>query len=43
MTVADLLSLLYIRVRPAWVRYSDYGIDPPQIVEFDAAQLRRGF
>jgi hypothetical protein len=35
-------GITYIRVRPTWVRYSDFGRDPPEIVEFDAATLRRG-
>jgi hypothetical protein len=26
-------GLIYVRVRPTWVRYSDFGQDPPQIVE----------
>jgi general stress protein 26 len=32
-------SLIYIRVRPTWIRYSDYNVDPPQIVEFTADEL----
>ena len=32
-------GLIYVRVRPTWVRYSDYTVDPPQIVEFTAEQL----
>jgi hypothetical protein len=32
-------GLIYVRVRPTWVRYSDYHVDPPQIVEFRADQL----
>ena len=32
-------GLIYVRVRPTWIRYSDYGLDPPQIVEFTADQL----
>lgn len=34
-------GLIYIRVRPTWVRYSDYNRDPPEIVEFLAADLAR--
>src|SRR5262249_14523105 len=34
-------GLLYVRVRPTWIRYSDYNVDPPQIVEFTADQLLR--
>jgi general stress protein 26 len=32
-------SLTYIRVKPSWIRYSDFGAQPPEIVEFDAASL----
>jgi hypothetical protein len=32
-------GLVYIRVRPMWIRYSDYNVDPPLIVEFQAEQL----
>ncbi len=32
-------GLTYVRVRPTWMRYSDYNLDPPQIVEFSAEQL----
>ena len=32
-------GIMYVRVRPTWLRYSDYNIDPPQIVEFSAEQL----
>jgi hypothetical protein len=31
--------LIYVRVRPTWIRYSDYNVTPPQIVEFSAEQL----
>jgi hypothetical protein len=27
-------NLMYVRVRPTWVRYSDYNQNPPEIVEF---------
>jgi general stress protein 26 len=33
-------GLIYIRVRPTWIRYSDYNKNPPEIVEFRAADLR---
>jgi hypothetical protein len=33
------LGLVYIRVRPTWIRYSDYNVDPPLIVEFDRKGL----
>ena len=32
-------GLIYIRVKPRWLRYSDYRTDPPMILEFDARQL----
>jgi len=28
-------GLIYVRVRPTWIRYSDYNSDPPEIVELD--------
>jgi hypothetical protein len=28
-------GLVYVRVRPSWIRYSDFSKDPPQIVELD--------
>jgi general stress protein 26 len=32
-------GLIYVRVQPTWVRYSDYTIEPPLIVEFGAGEL----
>jgi general stress protein 26 len=32
-------GLVYVRVRPTWIRYSDYNVDPPEIVEFRTEQL----
>jgi general stress protein 26 len=32
-------GLIYIRVQPTWVRFSDYTIEPPLIVEFGAGEL----
>lgn len=32
-------GLIYVRVRPTWIRYSDYNMDPPQITEFNAQKL----
>jgi hypothetical protein len=26
-------GIAYVRVRPTWLRFSDYGVDPPRIVE----------
>ena len=37
---ANWPGLTYIRVRPTWIRYSDFGQDPPLIVEFSGDQLR---
>jgi general stress protein 26 len=28
-------GLIYVRVKPTWIRYSDFGAQPPAIVEFD--------
>lgn len=33
-------GLTHIRATPRWLRYSDYNIDPPVILEWDAAALR---
>ena len=30
-------GLIYVRVKPTWIRYSDYGRNPPEIIEFDPA------
>jgi hypothetical protein len=30
-------GLIYVRVRPTWIRYS-YSVDPPEIVEFSVQQ-----
>ena len=32
-------GIMYVRVRPTWIRYSDYNVDPPLIVEFTSEQL----
>jgi pyridoxine/pyridoxamine 5'-phosphate oxidase len=32
-------GLVYVRVRPTWIRYCDYGVDPPEIVEFTQDDL----
>jgi pyridoxine/pyridoxamine 5'-phosphate oxidase len=34
-------GLIYVRIRPRWLRYSDFRKDPPTIVELDAMQLAR--
>jgi general stress protein 26 len=33
-------GLIYVRVQPTWIRYSDYSRDPPVIEEFGAGELR---
>ena len=35
-------GLLYVRVRPTWIRYSDFSQRSPFIVEFDERQLSSG-
>lgn len=32
-------GITHVRVRPTWVRYSDFAQDPPRIVELDAEEL----
>ena len=32
-------GLIYMRVRPTWIRYSDYNVNPPQIIEFRGEDL----
>jgi len=32
-------GITYWRVSPTWLRYSDYSVDPPEIVEFTASDL----
>lgn len=32
-------GLIYVRVRPTWIRYSDFSVVPPVIVEWNEAQL----
>ena len=36
---ANWPGLIYVRVRPQWIRYSDFNRDPPLIVEFRAEDL----
>jgi pyridoxine/pyridoxamine 5'-phosphate oxidase len=28
-------GLIYVRVKPTWIRYSNFGTNPPEIIEFD--------
>ena len=32
-------GLVYVRVRPTWIRYSDFNQNPPLVVEFLASEL----
>jgi len=34
-------GLIYVRVRPTWIRFSDFNRNPPQIVEFRTEELTR--
>jgi len=36
----QLPGCLYFRARPVWIRYSNFNLTPPEIVEFRAEQLR---
>jgi hypothetical protein len=36
---SKLPGITYFRVRPRWLRYSDYNVTPPQIVEFEGPAL----
>jgi hypothetical protein len=38
-TRASWPGITYVRVRPTWLRFSDYRSDPPLIVELDEATL----
>jgi pyridoxine/pyridoxamine 5'-phosphate oxidase len=33
--------IAYVRVRPTWIRYSDYNISPPEIIELTGEQLTK--
>jgi hypothetical protein len=32
-------GITHVRVRPTWIRYSDFAKDPPHVVEISADQL----
>jgi len=32
-------GITYFRVRPTWIRFSDFNVAPPQVIEFSAEQL----
>jgi len=33
-------GLIHVRVKPLWIRYSNYGPTPPLVLEFNAEALR---
>ncbi|MGC1104998.1 MAG: pyridoxamine 5'-phosphate oxidase family protein [Candidatus Acidiferrales bacterium] len=33
--------IAYVRVRPVWMRYSNYNVNPPEIVEISGDELTR--
>jgi hypothetical protein len=33
--------ITYVRVRPVWMRYSNYNVNPPEIVELSGAELAK--
>lgn len=33
-------GLVYVRVRPTWIRYSDFNQTPPVVIEFSSQHLR---
>jgi len=35
-----LAGITYFRVNPVWIRYTNFNVKPPQIVEFDSAALQ---
>jgi len=34
-------GLIYVRVKPTWIRHSNFGANPPEIVEFPPNTLAR--
>jgi len=30
-------GLIYVRVKPTWIRFSNFSAQPPEIIEFDSA------
>jgi len=32
-------GLVYVRVRPSWIRFSDFNVVPPAFIELDGSQL----
>src|SRR6185295_10943107 len=33
-------GVIHVRVKPLWIRYSNFGVQPPLVLEFDAERLR---
>ena len=33
-------GLIYVRVKPTWIRYSNFSVQPPEIIEFGPATWR---
>ena len=33
-------GLIYVRVQPTWIRFSDFNRVPPEVTEFDASELK---
>ena len=33
-------GLIYFRVRPTWIRYSNFAVNPPEIVEYTGGELQ---
>jgi general stress protein 26 len=33
-------GLIHVRVKPTWIRYSNFSSQPPLVIEFDAERLR---
>ena len=34
-------GITYVRAKPTWIRYTNFNLDPPEITEFDGAELSR--
>ncbi|MFN0105365.1 MAG: pyridoxamine 5'-phosphate oxidase family protein [Bryobacteraceae bacterium] len=33
-------GIIYLRVRPTWIRYSSFAVNPPEILEFGVEDLK---
>jgi general stress protein 26 len=36
-------GLIYVRVKPTWIRYSNFNTQPPEIVEFEPITSSQGY